>query len=65
MEFTNNIKYVRRCCGKTQQECADFLGVTRKGFAWYEKSDRIYYDIVLNLAELLDVSPDILMIRGK
>jgi transcriptional regulator with XRE-family HTH domain len=62
MEFLNNIKQCRLEARKTQKQCADYLGVTQKGYAWYETADRIYYDVLARLSPFFNVSIDHLII---
>ena len=59
----NRISKLRREKGLTQQEVADFLGISKPAIAMYEsgKTESIRPDRLLKLSAILDASPSYIM----
>lgn len=60
--FSNRLRYLRTQKGKSQQNMADLLGITRQGYGKYEdgKSEPDHKTLV-KLADYFDVSTDYLL----
>lgn len=62
----NNLRALRKKTKKTQQQLADFLGITQQGYACYENETRIPpTDMTIKLADYFNVSVDYLLGRAK
>ena len=60
--FGDNLRTVREERGLTQQELADFLGVTVRTYQHYEAGNyEPSFDSLISLCEKLDVSSDCLL----
>ncbi len=58
----NKLSYYRELKGVTQQEVADYLGITRQAYSNYEKGKReASYEVLLQLSEFLDTTVDQLL----
>lgn len=59
-----NIKTARERCKKTQQECADALGITLRAWQGYEQGIREpRFDTLVKIADLFDTTTDYLLGR--
>ncbi len=62
----NNLRLLRKKMKKTQQQLADFLGITQQGYACYENETRIPpTDMTIKLADYFGVSVDYLLGREE
>lgn len=58
------LQILRKICGKTQKEIADYLGVDRSTYAKYESGDsEPTLDTLKKLAKYFDVTTDYLLDR--
>lgn len=59
-----NIKKARELSGKTQKECADFLGITLRAWQGYEYGQReAKYEVLCKIADMFGVTTDYLLCR--
>lgn len=57
-----NIRYARKQCGFTQQQVADFLGVKRSSYTYYETGHtQVPVELLSPLGKLFGVSADWLL----
>lgn len=57
-----NIRYARKQCGFTQQQVADFLGVNRSSYTYYETGHtQVPVELLAPLGRLFGVSVDWLL----
>lgn len=62
----NNLRQLRKSAKKTQQQLADFLGITQQGYACYENETRVPpTDMTIKLADYFGVSVDYLLGREE
>ncbi len=57
--ISKRLQFLRKSKGLSQKEVADYLGITRSGYANYEQGKRsVSFETALKLGELFDVSLD-------
>ena len=62
--FNKRLRQMRMKRGFTQQRLADILGIALRSYQCYETGTRTpNYDLLINIADTLDVSIDYLMGR--
>lgn len=60
--LTENLRYARKQCGYTQQQVADFLGINRSSYTYYEAGhNALPLDLLPGLCKLFGVSADWLL----
>lgn len=64
MKFNERLIYLRKNTGYDQAKTANIIGIARSTYGSYEQGKRSPdYDILINIADLFDVSTDYLLCR--
>lgn len=64
MLFSERLNFLREKNNYTKSELAEKIGITRMSYFRYEKGKRLpTYEILLQMADIFDVSVDYLMCR--
>ncbi len=66
MTFGERLNHVRKDRGQTAQSMANMLGIGLRSYRAYESGDREpCFEILLKIADFLDVSTDYLLCRDE
>lgn len=64
--FNKRLREIRMMCHLTQQNMADAIGVALRTYQCYETGSRTpSYDLLVRIADVLDVSTDYLLCRDN
>ncbi len=64
-DINKRIKYFRRLAGYTQNELARLIGMKGSSYSQAEREGNITCDLLLRVAEVLNVDPEILLLGKK